>query len=123
MGAVARGCREGFGLPYRWRQDIDDFEVSVGLPEAAVKNQLKVTTTSKRLRVEYAGKVLVDGQFAGACSPDGSTWTISEGTCVLFLEKATPGLWPSLLCGEVLRDEVMEAPPDAHPGMGGVQAA
>lgn len=81
---------------YKWKQDTDELEISIGLPEGAVKSQLKVTITSKRLRVEHAGKVLVEGQFAGVCSPDGSTWTINKGACVLSLEKAGPSPWPTL---------------------------
>lgn len=81
---------------YAWKQDTDEVEVSVELPSEATKGQIKVAFAAKRLKVEHAGKVLVDGQLSAQCVPDGSTWTMSKGRVVISLEKADPRPWPSL---------------------------
>mmetsp|Transcript_89597 Transcript_89597/g.187156 ORF Transcript_89597/g.187156 Transcript_89597/m.187156 type:complete len:381 (+) Transcript_89597:53-1195(+) len=81
---------------YAWKQDTDELEVSVHLPSEAVKSKLQVKISPKQLKVVYAGDVLVDGALAGGCIPDGSTWTISKGACVISLEKADPRPWPSV---------------------------
>lgn len=85
---------ESGGFP--WKQDTDELELSVHLPEGANKAKLKVTITNKKLLVQYAGKVLVEGLLAGAVDPEGSTWIFSKGACVLSLGKTDPRPWPSL---------------------------
>jgi len=82
---------------YSWRQDADELEVSVVVPNNANKKEVKVTIQSRLLRVEHSGAVLVEGQLAGVCCPEGSTWTLSKGRVVVSLEKADPRQWPTLL--------------------------
>mmetsp|Transcript_95876 Transcript_95876/g.276890 ORF Transcript_95876/g.276890 Transcript_95876/m.276890 type:complete len:345 (+) Transcript_95876:85-1119(+) len=81
---------------YAWKQDTDELEVSVDVPGDATKNQIKVIFAARRLQVQHAGKVLVDGQLSAQCVPDGSTWTMGKGRVVISLEKADPRPWPSL---------------------------
>lgn len=93
-GPVAGGDEKDDG--YTWKQDDDELEISVVLPQDASKAKLKVVFGIKRLRVEHAGEVLVEGQLAGGCCPEGSTWTMGKGRVVVSLEKADSKPWPGL---------------------------
>jgi len=81
---------------YAWKQDTDELEVSVTIPSGATKAQLKVSIAARKLKVEHLGSVLAEGQLAGTCCPEGSTWTMSKGRVVISLEKADPRPWPRL---------------------------
>lgn len=81
---------------YTWKQDGDEVEVSVALPAGAVKNDLKVSMLAESLKIEHCGKVVLDGQFAGKCSPNGSTWTMAMDRVDLSLEKGDSSTWSSL---------------------------
>mmetsp|Transcript_97678 Transcript_97678/g.276886 ORF Transcript_97678/g.276886 Transcript_97678/m.276886 type:complete len:113 (-) Transcript_97678:106-444(-) len=81
---------------YNWRQDVDEVEVSVNVPGSAGKSDVKVVIQSRSLRVEHCGSILVEGQLAAVCCPEGSTWTLGRGRVVVSLEKANPKPWPSV---------------------------
>lgn len=81
---------------YTWKQDPEEIEISISVPNNAEKKQVKVVFKSKTLLVEHNGSNLVHGQLAGLCDPDGCTWTLSKGRVVVSLEKADPRPWPSL---------------------------
>lgn len=81
---------------YSWRQDTDEVEVSVHVPDTAVKSEIKVQFQQKAIKVHHCGKCLVEGQLASPCCPEGCTWTLSKGHVVVTLEKANPRPWPSL---------------------------
>mmetsp|Transcript_29786 Transcript_29786/g.67475 ORF Transcript_29786/g.67475 Transcript_29786/m.67475 type:complete len:328 (+) Transcript_29786:70-1053(+) len=84
------------GSGYNWRQDADEVEVSASLPNNATKAEVKVRFQSRSLRIEHAGNVVVEGQLAAVCRPEGSTWTLSKGKVVVSLEKADSRPWPDL---------------------------
>mmetsp|Transcript_33273 Transcript_33273/g.99085 ORF Transcript_33273/g.99085 Transcript_33273/m.99085 type:complete len:328 (-) Transcript_33273:167-1150(-) len=81
---------------YDWRQDADEVEVSVSVPNNATKAQVKVCFQSRSLRIEHCGSVVIEGQLAAICRPAGSTWTLSKGRIVVSLEKADSRPWPDL---------------------------
>lgn len=81
---------------YDWRQDADEVEVSVSVPNNATKAEVKVSFQSRSLRIEHCGSVVVEGQLAMNCRPSGSTWTLSKGRIVVSLEKADSRPWPDL---------------------------
>jgi len=78
---------------YDWRQDEDEVEVSVSVPNNATKGEVKVTFQLRSLRIEHRGSVVLEGQLAGVCRPEGSTWTLSKGRIVVSLEKASSRSW------------------------------
>jgi len=84
------------GTDYKWKQDQEEVEVWVPVPEGANKSEVKVTILAESLKVEHAGKVVLQGQLAAKCSPNGSTWTMGSGRVELSLEKAEASQWPSL---------------------------
>mmetsp|Transcript_119554 Transcript_119554/g.385988 ORF Transcript_119554/g.385988 Transcript_119554/m.385988 type:complete len:308 (-) Transcript_119554:218-1141(-) len=81
---------------YNWRQDAEEVEVSVSVPNSATKAEVKVRFQSRSLRIEHCGSVVVEGQLAANCRPEGSTWTLSKGRVVVSLEKADSRPWPVL---------------------------
>jgi len=97
-GAVAAAAppKEEDTGPWSWKQDKEEVEVSVKLPEGAKKDDVKVTILAGSIKVEHSGQVLIAGQLAAQCSPNGSTWTMSKNRVDLSLEKAEAEQWPSL---------------------------
>lgn len=81
---------------YTWKQEREEVEVSVRLPKDAQKADVKVTILADFLKVEHCGKVLLDGELSGKCSPNGSTWTMTGSRVEITLVKAEPAQWPSL---------------------------
>jgi hypothetical protein len=79
-----------------WRQDADEIEVTICVPNGATKGDVKVVIQPQALKVLHKGEVVAEGKLAGGCKPDGSTWTMSKGGVVITLEKAAPRPWPSL---------------------------
>ncbi|CAE8641075.1 unnamed protein product [Polarella glacialis] len=74
--------------PYTWKQTKEEVEVSVRMPKDAQKADVKVTILAESLKVEHAGKVIVEGDLTGKCSPNGSTWTMTGSRVEISLEKA-----------------------------------
>lgn len=81
---------------YTWKQERDEVEVSVRLPKDAQKSDIKVTILADSLKVEHSGKVLLEGELSGKCSPDGSTWTLTGSRVEVTLVKSEPSTWASL---------------------------
>jgi prefoldin subunit 5 len=89
--------REGKGPGYTWKQDKDEVEVHVPCPEGAKKSDVKVTILVDSLRIEHAGTTLLEGELAGKCRPDGSTWTMTGSRVDVTLEKAESAMWKGLM--------------------------
>jgi len=81
---------------YTWKQEKEEVEVSVKMPKDAQKSDVKVTILADSLKVEHLGKVLLEGDLAGKCSPNGSTWTMTGSRVEIHLEKAEQAQWPAL---------------------------
>mmetsp|Transcript_41325 Transcript_41325/g.76910 ORF Transcript_41325/g.76910 Transcript_41325/m.76910 type:complete len:315 (+) Transcript_41325:91-1035(+) len=81
---------------YKWRQDTEEVEVSVNVPNDTAKADVQVQFQPKSLKVCHGGKILVAGVLAAPCCPEGCTWTLSKGAVVVTLEKANPKPWPGL---------------------------
>jgi len=99
-GGPAMPPREGGGEAYKWKQDLEEIEVSVTMPATASKAEVKVVMQSRSLKVEHKGVVILEGQLAGVCRPEESTWTLSKGTVVVTLEKGVKKPWPALLAAD-----------------------
>lgn len=84
------------GSGYNWRQDADEIEVSISVPNNATKAEVKVRFQTRSIRIEHCGSVVLEGQLACPCRPEESTWTLSKGRIVVSLEKADSRPWPDL---------------------------
>jgi len=98
--AASRGREASAGAAYSWSQESEEVEVSVKMPKGAQKTEVKVVILADSLRIEHSGKVFLEGELAGRCSPDGSTWTMNSGRVEVTLEKAESTQWPSLFQAE-----------------------
>lgn len=85
---------------YSWKQESEEVEVSVKVPKGAQKSDVKVTILAENLKVEHLGKVILEGELGGRCSPSGSTWTMNNGRVEITLEKGDATRWPSLFVVE-----------------------
>lgn len=94
--AIAPPIQGGSGKGYTWKQEKEEVEVSVPVPKGAQKSDVKVTILMESLKVEHSGKVLLEGDLAGKCSPGGSTWTMTGQKVEITLEKGEARQWPSL---------------------------
>lgn len=83
-----------------WKQDVEEVEVTVSVPNNATKTEVKVVIHKQALKVEHLGKPVAEGRLGGVCAPEGSTWTFGRGHVVITLEKADPRPWPSLFLAE-----------------------
>jgi len=93
---MPQGKVQGGAENYEWKQDADELEISISLPNNAEKRDIKVSFAAKSLKVVHAGSSIVEGKLAGVCSSEGSTWTMSRGRLIVSLEKASAQPWPSL---------------------------
>eukprot|EP00440_Ansanella_granifera_P073403 gb/GFBE01079651.1/.p1 GENE.gb/GFBE01079651.1/~~gb/GFBE01079651.1/.p1 ORF type:complete len:307 (+),score=102.24 gb/GFBE01079651.1/:1-921(+) len=94
--ASQASSKAGSGGAYTWKQEKEEVEVSVRMPKDAQKSDVKVTILADSLKVEHLGKVLLQGDLAGKCSPNGSTWTMTGSRVEITLEKADQTAWPAL---------------------------
>jgi len=97
---AASGYPGGSTDLYSWKQESEEVEVSVKVPKGAQKSDVKVTILAENLKVEHLGKVILEGELGGRCSPSGSTWTMDNGRVVITLEKGDATRWPSLFVVE-----------------------
>jgi len=81
---------------YTWKQENEEVEVSVRTPKDAQKSDVKVTILADSLKVEHSGKVLLQGDLAGKCTPNGSTWTMTGSRVEISLVKVDSSQWPKL---------------------------
>lgn len=98
--APTGGKATSSGTTYTWKQENEEVEVSVPVPQGAQKTEVKVTILVDSLRIEHAGKVILEGELAGRCSPSGSTWTMNNSRVEVTLEKADATPWASLFAEE-----------------------
>jgi len=87
----------GEGPGYTWKQESEEVEVYVPVPSGTQKSDVKVAISVDSLKIQHADKVLLEGELAGKCRPDGSTWTLSSsGRVEVTLEKAESTPWKTL---------------------------
>jgi len=99
-GMLADSAPKGETAEYSWKQNDEEVEVTFkkeGLQKGD-KKLVKVSFSSKRLKVEVKGEVIIDSALEGATTPDENTWTLSDGVLQVTLSKANEGeSWNSLL--------------------------
>ena len=78
--------------------------IYIDLPAGTKGKQIKVTFTTKRIKVVVLGNEVLDGELFGAVTADECTWEISDGKALITLEKAEEGWWDRV----VLSDEPVD---------------
>ena len=82
---------------YRWVQSLDEVGVSFLVPEGTRGRDLAVTFRKGAVAVLWkrstASEPLLSGATLCDVVPDGCSWTLEGGSCVLVLQKARRGLF------------------------------
>jgi len=81
---------------FTWRQDGDDVEVQIDLPNNVTNNDVQVNITATTLRVDIKGKTHLFGNLGGEVTPEVSTYTVEKKKLCLQLEKSGKSTWPEL---------------------------
>ncbi|KAG8694754.1 hypothetical protein FRC09_009623, partial [Ceratobasidium sp. 395] len=82
-------------LPYRWKQELGDLDVSVPLPKGTRARDLVVKIAKKKLSAGLKGQdPILEGELCKEIKVEESTWTV-EDQCMLLihLEKINQMNW------------------------------
>lgn len=78
-------------LPYTWRQELGDVDITVPIPKGTRAKQLNVVMKQNKFTLGLKGEEpIMDGELCKAIKVDDSTWTVGEyrnraSTCDLGL--------------------------------------
>ncbi|KAI9168150.1 hypothetical protein H9P43_007521 [Blastocladiella emersonii ATCC 22665] len=93
--ARAKEEAEQAALPYKWRQTLQDVDVTIALPKGTKGRDLVVKMDKAKLRVQIKGQPepIMDGDLHSAIKLGDSTWLVESGELVLHLEKVNKMEW------------------------------
>jgi hypothetical protein len=74
-------------LPYAWRQELGDVDITVPVPKGTRAKNLIVVIKKKRLSVAIkGGEIIMEGELCNEIKVEESTWTL--GSCILIRGRA-----------------------------------
>lgn len=100
---------------YCWSQNHSDLEIRVKLTKVIKYEDVNVTITSKRVKVEiidqpvshgkqveFSSSCLIDGQFEQSVSAESAYWLLDneEPSIVIYIDKSESMWWKQLLLDE-----------------------
>lgn len=90
--------QNGTGDGYTWSQTEEDVEVQVPLPTGAKAKACKVAFGRRKLQIDISGGISLNfDPLYGTVAPDDCTWSVSDGSLVITMEKAKQmEVWPTL---------------------------
>ncbi|RKO91194.1 HSP20-like chaperone [Blyttiomyces helicus] len=82
-------------LPYKWRQTLQDVDISVTLPKGTKSRDLSIVIKPKHISVGFKGKEpIFVGDLCASVKVDDSTWTLDNSTDLgIHLEKVNAMEW------------------------------
>ncbi|KAI7854502.1 HSP20-like chaperone [Circinella umbellata] len=82
-------------LPYKWRQTLQDVDVTIPVPKGTRGRDLQVELKKKHIKVALKGQpAIIEGELCKDIKVDDSTWTIDNQQEVLVhLEKSNQMTW------------------------------
>ncbi|KAI9492308.1 HSP20-like chaperone [Zychaea mexicana] len=82
-------------LPYKWRQTLQDVDVTIPVPKGTRGRDLQVELKKKHIKVALKGQpAIMEGELCKEIKVDDSTWTIDNQEEVLVhLEKVNQMTW------------------------------
>ncbi|KAI9315952.1 HSP20-like chaperone [Dichotomocladium elegans] len=91
----AREEKEQAQLPYKWRQTLQDVDVTIPVPKGTRGRDLVVELKRKHIKVALKGQpAILEGELCKDIKVDDSTWTIDNQQEVLVhLEKVNQMTW------------------------------
>ncbi|KAI8815697.1 putative nudC protein [Fimicolochytrium jonesii] len=85
---------EQSALPYKWRQTLQDVDVTVQLPKGTRGRDLAVTIGKRSLKVGLKGaEPIMEGELCNDIKLEESTWLIENGELEIHLEKINKMEW------------------------------
>ncbi|KAL4070895.1 nuclear movement protein nudC [Scleroderma citrinum] len=90
-----RETREQAALPYTWRQELGEVDITVPVPKGTRARDLVVVIQKKTLKVGLRGKEnFLEGELCQEIKIEESTWTLEDQQSVLVhLEKLNRQQW------------------------------
>ena len=93
-----RGAKRGLEPWCTWTQSIQDMSLTVPLPPETKRKQISVSFRRQGLLIKLEGGLVVaDVVLNDTIRPDECTWTLSDGTLSVLLEKEERNVWDWLL--------------------------
>ncbi|ORZ02887.1 HSP20-like chaperone [Syncephalastrum racemosum] len=91
----ARELVEQAQLPYRWRQTLQEVDVSIPVPKGTRGRDVEVVIKKKQIKVALKGQpALIEGELCKEVLVDDCTWTIDNQQEVnVHLEKSNQQTW------------------------------
>ncbi|KAG9126523.1 hypothetical protein FRC07_003145 [Ceratobasidium sp. 392] len=82
-------------LPYRWKQELGDVDVTVPLPKGTRARDLVVKIAKKKLSAGLKGKEpILEGELCKEIKVEESTWTVEDqSSLIIHLEKINQMNW------------------------------
>ena len=100
MSAEEIATKGGSGDGYTWKQDNEEVEVTVPVPEGTRGKEIKVAFKPSSVKVTVPSKDNFELSFDlfANVSTDDCTWSLSDGSLVITMEKASSDeTWPALV--------------------------
>ncbi|KAL2914777.1 hypothetical protein HK105_205708 [Polyrhizophydium stewartii] len=94
--ARAKEKAEQDALPYRWRQTLQDVDVTLPLPKGVRGKDLVVVFKQKYIKIALksnAAEPLLEGELCNNIKIEDSTWLIDGGELLIHLEKVNKAEW------------------------------
>ncbi|KAM0751749.1 nuclear movement protein nudC [Meredithblackwellia eburnea MCA 4105] len=93
--AQLKELQEQAQLPYKWKQTLQDVDVSVPVPHGTRARDLTVTIKKNSLKVALKGQdSIIEGELPKEIKVEDSTWTLDDSKEVsIHLEKQNQQAW------------------------------
>ncbi|KAB5594346.1 Nuclear migration protein nudC [Ceratobasidium theobromae] len=91
----AKEIEEQSKLPYQWKQELNELDITVPLPKGTRPKDLVVKIMKKKLSVGLKGQEpILEGELCQEIKVEESTWTIhDQSSLVINLEKVNKMQW------------------------------
>ncbi|GAB1519337.1 hypothetical protein RhiTH_002403 [Rhizoctonia solani] len=91
----AREAAEQATLPYEWKQELGDLDITVPLPKGTRARDLAVKIQKKKLAAGLKGKEpILEGELCQEIKLEESTWTVEDAEFLcIHLEKVNKWQW------------------------------
>ncbi|KAI8341667.1 HSP20-like chaperone [Chlamydoabsidia padenii] len=91
----AKEDAEQAALPYKWRQTLQDVNVTIPVPKGTRGRDLEVVLKKKHIKVALKGQpAILEGELCKDIKLDDSTWSIEDQQQVeIHLEKSNQMTW------------------------------
>ncbi|KAJ1344578.1 hypothetical protein BSLG_000101 [Batrachochytrium salamandrivorans] len=93
--ARQKELEEQNALPYKWRQTLQDVDITVPIPKGTKSRDMLITIKQKQLKVAFKGapEAIMDGDLCNNIKVEESTWLIDNCELLVHLEKINKAEW------------------------------